>query len=322
MSEQHTHIHAHTPEHKHTHDGTEPATSSEFQSRQSQLNSGEFILNTLQDSITSQLGQSNSVVQNEENKKLVSDVNTIQSLQRNLQDEKINDHTAISQNIEDSYKEAVNQTVLTNIIKNEMERSDHSKDKLLNAKNNKLRMIELNTYEREKNDAYIKVLMYIIYLCIGILGLSILARFKLLNSSMYSMGVTVSIAVAIIMIANKVIDINRRDPLIFSKYNFDFDAAAARAANLNPDNADSSKSGLSCVNEDCCDVNGPTPHFDKNSLKCVSKPLTSNQSSNGMNNQASTQPETFISGRQFVTELRSNTSIKPFSNNLDNFVHI
>lgn len=273
-----------------------PINADDFTTEQQKTDNNINELDSVSNNLTSQLTQSSTMGESNKNNDLVNDINQLQNTQNNLLDEKTQNYSDIAENIQGSYDETMNQTTLAAMVQSEMERSKNSIQDLTDAKNNKLRMIQLNTYQREKNNANIQLLQYVIVLCICILFLSILSNRNILSGSLYSTLMSLVIAVGLIMIVRKVRDINSRDPLIFSRYKHDFDAVAAAAANANSSNKDDSDSGFfPCYGANCCEPNAPEPTVYVNG-KCVVKGSKSDTSSSSGSASGSSSSSGLASG--------------------------
>lgn len=110
------------------------------------------------------------------------------------------------------------------IIDEELERTRHNITEMKDTQINKLRMAQLYQNERDRYDAYTEVMQYFVVASIGVLICVLLIKYKpipMVPDNIYSYLMILFIAVAIIVIFRKVVDINRRNNLDFSKYDFD-----------------------------------------------------------------------------------------------------
>uniref|UniRef100_A0A6C0BUT4 Uncharacterized protein n=1 Tax=viral metagenome TaxID=1070528 RepID=A0A6C0BUT4_9ZZZZ len=95
--------------------------------------------------------------------------------------------------------------------------------KLEEMKNDKLRMVEIGSYEAQRYDAYKTVMFYIFLAAVSMVLLNKTAQLGVLPDFLSTGIIAVVLVVAIIMVGRKLLDIGARSPLNFDKYNFSSD---------------------------------------------------------------------------------------------------
>ena len=99
-------------------------------------------------------------------------------------------------------------------------RSDLDKNQNLNVSN--LRMIEINTYYSNKYRALYAILRLIIILCLPLLIIAILRNRQILSINLSGTLATVVIIIGIFLVGPRIIDLNSRNNMVFSEYDFPF----------------------------------------------------------------------------------------------------
>ena len=115
-----------------------------------------------------------------------------------------------------------------------------------------LRKSEINTYYSNKYNAYANVVLYIIYLFILILLLSILKSRDIITSNILYSLITLFTVISLFFIVPKILDIRSRNNMVFSEYDF-----ASNMKDLDWGSGDSNKSkssdmGIYCIGPACC----------------------------------------------------------------------
>ena len=148
-------------------------------------------------------------------------------------------------------------TLAANMMQEQYDIHKQNAAALIDEKNNKIRMVEINTYERDRNYAYIKIMKYIVLFC-TILSLIIVVTSQFnINERAVNIVLTLIVAVGLIVIGINVGDIISRDNMVYSKYNWEFDPSSMAQAPSTTIDGLGDKGGLL----DCC---GPHVKIVKN----------------------------------------------------------
>jgi hypothetical protein len=92
--------------------------------------------------------------------------------------------------------------------------------KLEEIKNDKLRMVEIGSYEAQRYDAYKTVMFYILLTAIAMVVVNKTSQLGILPDFLSTGLMSVAIVVGIVMVGRKLLEIGSRSPLNFDKYNF------------------------------------------------------------------------------------------------------
>lgn len=157
-----------------------------------------------------------------------------------------------------------------NIVENELNEAKNRLNELINQKNDKLRMVQINTYYGKKYGAYTRIMKIIVYACIPLIILGVLGNKGLIPSNLNAVIMGIIIVIVLFMVGGQIVDLSRRDNMIFDEYDWPFDKNAApkgeSATKVNP--WDLSGISLTCVGAQCC-TEGMT--YNSTIKKCVPK---------------------------------------------------
>lgn len=165
--------------------------------------------------------------------------------------------------------------------------------------NNKVKLIEINTYYTKKYQAYInimKIIFYIIFL-IGIV--SLLSKKGLIPDGVFKMLIISLLSLSIIYIIPKIWDIYKRDKMNFDEYNWRFTPPTTDTTNTSSTDSTSTNFYNSpstdvepCIGSDCCNNANGDLTWDSTLNKCVPSiqiqpPITTTENNSGTNNTSS-----------------------------------
>ena len=117
------------------------------------------------------------------------------------------------------------------IVESELARARKNIGMMEDDRNNKLRMAQLYEYERKRYGAYTDVMKIIVYVCLVVLALTLLIKYNpipFIPTHVYSLLLSLSIVVGVVLVIRKVLDINSRNNLNFDQYDFYFDPSTVQ----------------------------------------------------------------------------------------------
>lgn len=162
------------------------------------------------------------------------------------------------------------------IVENELNEAKQRTNELVNQKNDKLRLVQINTYYGKKYAAYNKMMKIIVYACIPLIILGMLGNKGLIPTNLNTLLMGIIIAIALFMIGSNIVDLSNRDNMIFDEYDWAFNKNAAPKGDgvndlkVNPWDLGDQNTALTCVGAQCC-TEGMT--YDTSIRKCVPKSL-------------------------------------------------
>jgi len=208
-----------------------------------------------------------------EQKKLIIDqINQISQMRKNLYASLKNSYSGFQQNVSFSRKMLNDQLVAVEFIENELNNSKKRLNLIEEQKNNKIRLVEINTYYGKQYSAHKEIMKIIVIMCIPILILNILANKGFIPSKINLFINVFIIVFGLVIIAYNIIDISNRDNMNFDEYNWYFKKSdAPKATEINTDSTNInldpwSMPTFTCIGADCCNENST---YDENLNKCI-----------------------------------------------------
>ena len=167
-------------------------------------------------------GISEKSITKEEQDNIIGEINNLSSMRSNLYSNLKDMYKNKQQNVSLNRNDLVNQLTTSSVIENELNNAKSSFQSLEDDKNNKLRMVEINTYFGSRYRAYSQLMKHIIYFTIPILILAFLSRRQILSSNIANALISLIIAVAIIYLGREIYDLSMRDNMNFDEYTWNF----------------------------------------------------------------------------------------------------
>jgi hypothetical protein len=262
-----------------------------------------------------ELDSANNAINNDQ-ESTIKKINELSQIRMNLFKNLSNNYENIQSSVANSRVNLVDQLTAVGIVENELNNAKLQLNQLKSIKNNKMRMVEINTYYGKRYRAHSQAIKKLILICIPLLVLAILKKKGLLPSFVPD-SVVYFVAVLIIIFGGvsflkTILDIYSRDNMNYDEYDWYFNPKTAKSSDYNynlPKIDDSVVDDLmcsmssGCVNSSCCS-DGMT--FDTKQKKCIEN----------------THKETFMTGqlnkRSFieatdVVYMGANGNIQPYS---------
>ena len=201
------------------------------------------------------------------------DNNKLTSEQRSLIIDKINQiaQTRMSMyqgisNMSSSYQQTLattnnslqEQMLAIDIVENELNQAKRRLNLLEAQKNNKLRMVEINTYYGKQYSAHKDIAKNIVYICILVLIVVILGKKGILPPNIYITLNGLIITIGAVIIGKQVIKLSNKDNINYDEYNWHFNKATAPVPPVESSSSSSSSDPwsmptIACVGSTCCD---------------------------------------------------------------------
>jgi hypothetical protein len=199
---------------------------------------------------------------------IVNKINEISQMRINLYTTLKNNYNIYQKNTEESRDTLGQQISAIDILENELNESKRRLNLINTEKNNKLRLVEINTYYGKRYNAHSKLMQTIVFTCIPLIIFSTLYNKGLLPSALYSFLCLIVLVVGIYFIAEQLLDIANRDNMNYDEYNWYFNKSLAPSPDYTNGNNSSSNNPwetptITCIGSACCDQ-GTTYNSDKN----------------------------------------------------------
>jgi len=142
------------------------------------------------------------------------------------------------------------------VVENQLNESKKRLKIIEEEKNNKLRLVEINTYYGEKYATHTNIMKTVAFFCIPIIILAVLANANILPHSIYVFLFIIVVVVAIVIIWRQFLDAYSRDNMMYDEYVWGKEPPEKPQVDLNVGGwIDPWKGpGLTCVAQECCDT--------------------------------------------------------------------
>lgn len=214
---------------------------------------------------------------------IVDKINELTQIRTNLYSNLNDMYKSTQANVAQNRNELVNEMVTSGIIENEMNNAKASLKALDDNKNNKLRMVEINSYFGGRYREYSRLMKHVIYFAIPVLLLAILSRKGLIPGEISNVLISIIISIGILVLGYRVYDLSMRDNMNFDEYNWNFNPNNVLVDSYSDDYDTSNHPDFfnenevqshtffsdlkgECVGASCC---GKNMKYDKANKKCV-----------------------------------------------------
>ena len=204
----------------------------------------------------------------DQKQQIIDKINQVSQLRINLYANLKDSYSYYQQDVSESRNTMNNQMVSVDVIENELNDSKRRLNLLEAQKNNKIRLVEINTYYGKQYNAHKQIMQIIVLICIPVLILTVLASKGILPPKITSVLTGIIIIIGIYIIGAKIIDLSNRDNLNFDEYNWYFnkDDAPTNSSETNTSSDPWVSSSLTCVGAECCYDNST---YDEMQNKCI-----------------------------------------------------
>lgn len=222
----------------------------------------------------------NESLSTDQKKLIIDQINQISQIRITLYSNLKNNYSSYKENVSFSRNMLNDQLVSIDFIENELNESKRRLNLIEEQKNNKIRLVEINTYYGKQYNAHKKIMQIIAIMCIPILILNILANKGFLPSKLNILLNIIIIVFGLTIIGNNIIDISNRSNMNFDEYSWRFNKEDApksepitsnvESSNLNSDPWSISMPTITCVGSECCNDNSV---YDEIQNKCIPIPI-------------------------------------------------
>ena len=228
---------------------------------------------------------------------IIDKINQISQMRINLYANLKDMYSYYQEDVSDSRNMMNDQMVSVDVIENELNDSKRRLNLLESQKNNKIRLVEINTFYGKQYNAHKQIMQIIVIICIPVLILTALASKGIIPPKITTLLTGIIIIIGIYIIGAKIIDLSNRDNINFDEYNWYFDKTAAptNSAETTSNSSSSSDpwttSSLTCVGAECCNDNST---YDETQNKCIpTATYNANQASTTTETTETTEAEAF-----------------------------
>lgn len=213
--------------------------------------------------------ETNSNMTAQQQQQIIEKINQLSNMRTNL-------YTSLSE-INGYYANALDSSAETlkeqrnaiNIVENELNRSKKKLEILEVARDNKVRLVEINKYYGDRYAEHASLMKVIIFTLIPIIILTIINNKGLLPIKIYLLLIIIISAIGAVFFFKTFTSIMHRDNMNYDTYDWPFDKEnAPDSENENTDDPWESIGGGTCIGQECCS-SGQT--FDEEENICITK---------------------------------------------------
>ena len=211
----------------------------------------------------------------EQKQQIINRINEISQMRINLYAGLKDMFSYYKQNVSASSSTLGQSIAAVDVLENELNESKIKMNLIEDQKYNKLRLVQINTYFGQRYNAHSKLMKTIVFICIPVIILAVLANKGILPSNIYKLLVVIILVIGSILIGLQLIDISNRDDMNWNEYEwyFDKDKAPSSSAGTTTETTESDPwetTTSTCVGSACC-YDGSTYDSEKNI--CVPNPV-------------------------------------------------
>jgi len=257
-----------------------------------------------------------------EQDQIIQKINELSQMRMTMFSQLEDMYMSLQGRVAQSRVDLVDQMTVTGVVEGQLNAAKASLNQLTNNKNQRMRMVEINTYYSQKYRAQTDLVKTILMFAIPCLILAILVKKSLVPKNIGNAVMAIIIAIGIIVVFRQYWDISSRSNMAFDEYTWNWDPAANSPTVLEYDidqisgakstiedeaNSFAKEMGLGCVGQNCC---ADGTKWDSDQMKCIE----------GFANMK--DPVAFIESRNPVCPWKNApANVKPFSQG-DNYERI
>lgn len=202
-----------------------------------------------------------------EQNKLVEDINKTTSARSKLYSQLLSYYSDSNNMADESRSALVKQKAVLASFENQLANAKNNYNAMREQSNNKLRMVEINTYYGKKYKSYSELIKIILYTCLPILLFVVMKRFGVLPEWAHGTLIGITIFIGGIALVKKIYDISMRSNMDFDQFNWKFNPESVKEFNGNVDlSGRLSVPGMGCIGQSCCSEGTV---YDSELNKCV-----------------------------------------------------
>jgi hypothetical protein len=209
-----------------------------------------------------------TTLNSEQKQEIIDKINQISQMRINLYANLKDMYSYYQEDVSVSRNAMNDQLVSLDLIENELNGSRRRLNLVEMQKNNKIRLVEINTFYGKRYNAHKEIMQIIVIVCIPVLILTILASKGLIPPKINTLLTGIIIIIGLYIIGAKVIDLFNRDNINFDEYDWYFNKNDAPNSSVQSNmNVDPwATPSLTCIGSECCDDNNI---YDEIQNKCI-----------------------------------------------------
>ena len=163
----------------------------------------------------------------EQKQAIIGKINEISQIRLNLYEGLKDMFLYYQENISVANTTLGQSVIAVDVIETELNQLKKDINIMEDQKNNKLRLVEINTYFGKRYNAHANLMKTIVIVCIPIIILAILTNNGILQSTIYKVLVIIILVIGSIFVGMQIIDMSNRDDMNWDEYNWNFNKSQA-----------------------------------------------------------------------------------------------
>ena len=145
------------------------------------------------------------------------------------------------------------QITVAKVMEAQLAEAKRSLDQIAGSQDNKMRMVEVNTYYADKYKAQTGLMQLIIMVCLVFLVVVILMKRGFIPGRLGAILLLGVFIIGVLLVWIRLTDLSARDNMVFDEYSWDGSSPPAYTAPKSPDDSDEgSRVPLPCFGRNCC----------------------------------------------------------------------
>lgn len=201
---------------------------------------------------TLETGLTNGTLTVEQQNNIVEQINKISNMRISLYETLDKMYNYFSKNVNNTETVMGEQMTTIIIIENELNEAKIRLKKIEDDKNNKLRLVEINTYYSEKYNDHSHIMKIIVFFCVLIIIVTVLSNKGIIKPVLFKYLIIIIIFIAIIVLWKNISLSMMHDNMNYQEYNWG-GAPSTMYDTSNPNGANPwTGLGETCIAQECC----------------------------------------------------------------------
>ena len=260
--------------------------------------------------------ESNPNLTNEQQQSIIERMNQLSNMRINLYQTLSGINGYYQNALDSSVGTLQEQTIAIAIVENELNQAKERLALLEEEKNNKIRLVEINTYFSDKYAEHSKLMKIIIFTLIPVIIVSFLYSKGLLPKIVYYILIVIISLIGAYFFWNRYASIIMRDNMNYQEYNFPFNAGElnTNGASASSDPWQTNSNLGTCIGDACCS-SGMT--YDASLNQCIEG---TSSSTTGTSSSTTGTSSSTTGTSSSTTGTSSSTTVSGFTSGIESFM--
>ena len=226
---------------------------------------------------TLEAGLANNRITPEEQQKVIGKINELSNMRVNLYKNLNGMYGFFQKNIYSTRDTVAQQTAAVNIVENELNEAKRRLKIIEQDNNNKIRLVEINTYYGDKYSDYAGTMKALVILCIPIFIFTLLLNKRILPMNIYVVLIVIIGLIGFFYIGQRILYSFSKDKMNYSQFDWHTKRTSLPAVDTNnPDGVGDpwGSTATMCTGGSCCPENYSYSSVEN---KCISSELLNEQ---------------------------------------------